>query len=147
MDFAFMGFAPLSSEFTTSFLDLSSMQFGDVGRRFGDPARGGGEALFVLDTSKEYERRMACVADVDIGENTKISTRIGTTPKDEWLKEVARRVRDRWEKRDEEKWCGHCGSPVPIGGSRCSGCKAAWFCGKDHQAMAWPFHKGYCAQH
>jgi hypothetical protein len=146
MDHAVFGFAPLESEFTTSFLDLSSMQFGDLGRGFGDPKRGGGKALVVLDTSDEYELRMARVADVDPNKsNTKISTRIGVTPHDEWLKRVASRAKGRWDRREEEKWCSHCGAPVPIT-TRCSGCKAAWFCGKEHQEMAWAFHKGYCVQ-
>jgi hypothetical protein len=145
MDHAVFGFAPLGSEFTTSLLDLSSLQFGDVGRGFGDPKRGGGgDALFALDTSEEYEVRMARVADVDPDKSkTKISTRIGPTPHDEWLKQVAQRAKERWDRRDEERWCGHCGKPVPIE-KRCSGCKAAWFCGKECQERAWGFHKGYC---
>jgi len=42
--------------------------------------------------------------------------------------------------------CDHCGS-VPVKGEklmRCSKCKVAWYCSKDHQMQAWPEHKKTC---
>lgn len=55
---------------------------------------------------------------------------------------IARKVKERWEKRETEKWCGHCGAPEPK--SKCAGCGDVWFCSTEHQKMMWSFHKGYC---
>jgi hypothetical protein len=138
----------------TSALDLSSMQFGELGR--GPGAKG--KMPFALDTRDEFNARHArlAMASVVVG----VSKRIGFSdwpddaaaeereyglaalPPSALLVDIARRVKERWENRDKEKWCGYCGAPGPK--SRCSGCREVWFCGKEHQTMAWSFHKGYC---
>ncbi|KAF2109880.1 hypothetical protein BDV96DRAFT_584753 [Lophiotrema nucula] len=137
MAHAIMGFSSPEAAMTQSFLDLSSIQFGDAGRGPGEKGKG----LFALDTPEEFQARVMVL----FGGNTqpKTNERIGSTPDDEWLKQVAQKVKERWEKREEEKWCGHCGGPAA---SKCSKCGEAWFCSKEHMAMAWPFHKGYCGK-
>ena len=55
---------------------------------------------------------------------------------------IVRTVKERWEKRDTEKWCGYCRAPEPK--SKCGGCGDVWFCNKKHQKTMWSFHKGYC---
>ena len=55
---------------------------------------------------------------------------------------VRQRIKERWEKRDTEKWCGYCRAPEPK--SKCGGCGDVWFCNKKHQKTMWSFHKGYC---
>jgi hypothetical protein len=142
MPHAVFAFAPLDAQNPVSFLDLSSMQFGDIGRGPGEKGKG----LFALDTWDEFVTRLPNLADGNDGNVTKTSARVGSTPLyDTWLKKVARRAKQRWDKQDEEKWCGHCGGPVPEV-SKCSKCKKAWFCSREHMEMAWPFHKGYCRQ-
>ncbi|KAF2702651.1 hypothetical protein K504DRAFT_394125 [Pleomassaria siparia CBS 279.74] len=131
--------APTSAagrDFSKTFLDLASMRYGDVGRGFK------GKALFVLDTAEEYDQRLPRMCRGPPDYNMKTSARIGPMPTDAWLKEVAARVKERWENREREKWCGHCGAPAPK--SRCSRCKQVWFCGEEHQKATWPFHKVYC---
>lgn len=38
--------------------------------------------------------------------------------------------------------CAHCGQTYGL--FRCSRCKAAFFCSKEHQRLAWPAHKERC---
>lgn len=59
-----------------------------------------------------------------------------------YLQQVARRAKERWEKRDTEKWCAHCGAPKPK--FKCGGCGEVWFCDREHQKNVWHFHKGHC---
>jgi hypothetical protein len=138
----------------TSVLDLSSMQFGEIGRGPGVK----GKMPFALDSRDEFNARHARLAMVS--EVVGVSKRLGFSnwpddaeaeerkyglaalPQSALLVDIARRVKERWENRDKEKWCGYCGAPGPK--SRCSGCREVWFCGKEHQTMAWSFHKGYC---
>lgn len=124
-----------------SFLDLSSMQFGDLGRGPGKKGKG----LFALDTSSEFCERVDSVSHGMNMESIKVSH--GVRPHrtlDGWVREVAARAKKRWEAAVGEKWCGHCGAPVNDN-SKCSGCRAEWYCCKDHQKMAWVFHKHYCS--
>lgn len=91
-----------------SFLDLSSMQFGDLGRGPGKKGTG----LFALDTGPEFQARMESVAWGYVEDSCKVSS--GVRPHrtlDGWVREVAARAKKRWEAAAEEKWCGHCGAP------------------------------------
>jgi hypothetical protein len=140
MDHAVFAFAREDTPTYSSFLDLASMQFGDDGRGPGEA----GQGLFDLGTDDEFEERMYGKFTTNLDPaGHKSSARINPGPRDKWLKEAAERVKERWENREKERWCGHCGCPVPED-KKCAGCKAAWYCCKEHQQRAWPFHKGYC---
>ena len=136
---AVVGFAPPDVEDMTSVIDLSSMQFGDIGRGPG----GKGQGLFALDTMDEFYDRMEKVAHGKVDDETKLSQRIGPCNDDPWLKKVAEKVKERWEERASKKWCGHCGAPLPDT-KACSGCHNVWYCNQEHQKLAWSFHKHYC---
>jgi hypothetical protein len=129
-------YAPDSGE-VSSILDLSSMQFGEVGRGPGKE----GKMLFVLEEKTDYEERLKRIAgSVDLARRESFSHVIFDH---EFLGgSIVRTVKERWEKRDTEKWCGYCGAPEPK--SKCGGCRNVWFCNKMHQKMMWSFHKGYC---
>ena len=121
-------------------LDLASMQFGDVGRGLN------GKSTFVLEKLEDWYARLQRIT----GSNTLPSvraqpTRIGNVPRDidVWLLGCARRAKARWENREQEPWCGHCGKPATA--TRCSRCKKAYYCDADHQRAAWPLHKYVCA--
>ncbi|CAI9632403.1 unnamed protein product [Alternaria burnsii] len=134
------GFSPHDSETVQSFLDLSSMQFGDVGRGPGPK----GKQLFALDTPEEFAVRFSKLAKGANSSKSQRTLAISGTPVDDWLEQVALRTKERWDKRAKEKWCGHCGAPCAK--SKCAGCGNAYYCGKEHQKMAWGFHKGYCSK-
>lgn len=136
---AVLGFGPPDSSIDT-ILDLASLQFGDVGR--GNKGR----SLFVLESLSQYTDRLERFAKSSNFNDPKLSQRIRGTPKDDWLRMVAQRAKQRWEKRATVPWCGHCGAP-PLKDrdlKKCSKCKAAWYCDTDHQTAAWTFHKHFC---
>jgi hypothetical protein len=137
-----------------SALDLASMQFGKLGR--GPGAKG--KMPFALDSRAELNARHARLAEdseiqnvfqrMELPDWSDVALTEGTykglsaLPESALLVDAARRVKERLENRDKEKWCGYCGAPGLK--SKCSGCREVWFCGKEHQRMAWSFHKGYC---
>jgi hypothetical protein len=137
---AVVGFSPPGSDTVQSFLDLSSMQFGDIGRGPGPK----GKQLFALDTPQEFAMRFSKLATGADPSKSQRTLAISGTPVDDWLGEVALRAKKRWDNRAKEKWCGHCGAPSAK--SKCAGCGDAYYCGRDHQKMAWGFHKGYCSK-
>ena len=138
---AVLGFGPPDSSIDTV-LDLASLQFGDVGR--GNKGR----SLFVLESISQYSNRLEKFAKSSNFQNPKISQRIRGTPKDDWLRRVAQRAKERWEKRATVPWCGHCGAPPRKEQDlkKCSKCKAAWYCDADHQRAAWTLHKYFCKE-
>ena len=141
MEHAFVGFSSPDSKTLTTFLDLSSMQFGDTGRGPGPK----GKELFALDTPEEFALRFSKLATGTDSSKTKETLAISGTSVDDWLTEVAQRVKTRWDNRKTERWCGHCGVPYPK--NRCAGtCKEAYYCSKEHRTLAWSFHKGYCSK-
>lgn len=129
-------YAP-DSEQITSVLNLASMQFGEAGRGPGEK----GKMLVVLDTKADYDKRLLRIAEgVDLAQRRTLP--IVLSPYDATMDRVARKVKERWERRNIEKWCAHCGAPEPK--FKCAGCGDVWFCNKGHQKMVWSFHKGYC---
>ncbi|KAH6614033.1 hypothetical protein C7974DRAFT_404345 [Boeremia exigua] len=141
LNHAHMGFSPPGSEWTMSLLDLSSMQFGDVGR---GPGRKG-RMPFVCEHAFGWEHRWRDFAHShQPGSRAFIETLLGPAyPEDaRHLQEAAQRAKDRWEKRATEKWCACCGAPKPK--FKCGGCGEVWFCDRQHQKNVWPLHKGYC---
>lgn len=137
---AVVGFSPHDSATVKTFFDLSSMQFGEIGRGPGPK----GKQLFALDTPEEFAIRFSHLAKGADPSKSQRNLTISGTPFDDWLEEVAVRVKRRWDSRENEKWCGHCGAPNAA--SRCSGCGQAYYCGKQHQKLAWAFHRGYCTK-
>lgn len=139
---AVVGFGESQSGNISTVLDLASMQFGEVGRGLG------GRSTFVLEDLDKYYDRIEKIAVSADTANAQISQRIRSTPNDVWLKEAAKRVKQRWEKREKEPWCGHCGVPA-VGAKtfRCSKCHKAHYCNADHQKAAWPQHKHFCVAH
>jgi hypothetical protein len=138
----------------TAALDLASMQFGRLGRGPGSK----GKMPFALDSTAEFNARYARLAEdseiqnlfqrltlpdwSDVALMEAGYKGLSAVPESALLVDAARRVKERLENRDKERWCGYCGAPEPK--SKCSGCLEVWFCGKEHQRMAWSFHKGYC---
>lgn len=119
-------------------LDLASMQFGAVGR-------GKGNESFVLGRETGF---LAFADKVSEGaEMYKKSDRIRpgaeSAEVDRWLEDLAKRVKKRWDERAENKWCGHCGAPLPQP-MRCP-CGEVFYCDAKHQRLAWKFHKLFCA--
>ncbi|KAI1258404.1 hypothetical protein F5Y18DRAFT_413630 [Xylariaceae sp. FL1019] len=124
----------------SAMLDLSSLQFGELGRGPG----ANGKALFALDTESEFLDRMSQVAKDQAEDSLRVSLRIGECPDDKWLKEVAKKVKERWERKAVEKWCGHCGRALPSP-KACAKCHKEWYCSVAHQKLSWPFHKYHCS--
>ncbi|KZT31514.1 hypothetical protein SISSUDRAFT_1056460 [Sistotremastrum suecicum HHB10207 ss-3] len=137
---AVLGFAPEGGDFVETILDLASLQFGDVGRGFN------GRGIFVLEDVDEYESRLDRFAQANTFEDAKRSKRITDAPDSEWLRQVALKVKARWDNRQSVAWCAHCGAPPARGQGlkRCTQCKQAHYCDAEHQFAAWPFHKHFC---
>ncbi|KAL8286497.1 hypothetical protein RQP46_004514 [Phenoliferia psychrophenolica] len=101
---AVWGFGAAGSDTVTHILDLASMQFGDAGR-------GEGGELFRLNTVDVFYDGLEKISRS--WKFKEASLRIESSPKDPWLKEVAKRVKSRWEKRASEPWCDYCGKGQP----------------------------------
>ncbi|KAJ6509693.1 hypothetical protein DFH09DRAFT_1183049 [Mycena vulgaris] len=135
---AVVGFAKSKDGNIETVLDLASMQFGDAGRGLG------GRSTFALESLDAFYDRVETIARGADTENARTSARIGPCPDDVWLKQVAKRVKARWEQRDQKAWCGHCGASGDAL-QRCSLCHEDSYCDAAHQTAAWPFHKRFCA--
>ncbi len=122
-------------------LDLSSLKFGDAGRGFK------GRGTFVLEPVKDYLARLDIIAvrnNFQDAERTQC-VRPRASANDEFLVDVAKRAKARWEKRKTDPWCGHCGAPSRIAPlKRCAKCHVAHYCNAEHQLAAWPYHKHFC---
>ena len=134
MDHAVWGFATPGSEMVTHMLDLASMQFGDAGR-------GDGGELFRLVSVERWYDGIEMIAE-DCKPLKAGAFRIGPTPNDAWLKEVAKRVKARWEARATKPWCGYCGKAEPP--KKCA-CGKVYYCGPEHSTAGWGFHRRWCA--
>ena len=120
-------------------LDMSCLQYGDVGRGFG------GRGLFVLESEREYASRLRTFAERNSFHHAKISWRIQNVPPHhaQWLREAAKRAKARWDERHKTRFCGHCGAPLKVP-RRCGACRSVWYCDEMHQRSAWPSHKPFC---
>ncbi|KAJ3751257.1 hypothetical protein DFH05DRAFT_175024 [Lentinula detonsa] len=127
-------------------LDLASMQFGDTGRGPGHSGKG----TLVLESLDDYHNRLSSVAAGF--RTTKISYHITPDPNEvneAWMKKVAERAKERWENRNDHHWCGHCARPLANGPElkRCSACRDAYYCHREHQIKAWfSHHKRWCGK-
>jgi len=141
MTHAILAFPPPTiEEEPGAVLDLASLQFGDAGRGFN------GKGLFVLEGSNQYVTRLDNYAERNNIMNAKVIPGLRGAPDDDFLQEVARRAKERWDKRETEKWCQHCGAPSrddkPL--KKCAKCLMAHYCDREHQLAAWPYHKHFC---
>ena len=120
-------------------LDLASMQFGEAGR--GRKSKG----TFALESLDHFYDRLETIAGGCDSSKTKTSHRILDSPDSEWLEKVAKRAKARWDARDTDPWCGHCGAPSLAGIKlkKCGLCRVH-YCNAAHQKAAWPFHKRFC---
>ncbi|KAJ7576930.1 hypothetical protein C8J56DRAFT_971975 [Mycena floridula] len=137
---AVVGFFRPQSENIDTILDLASMQFGDTGRGIK------GKGVIVLESYDAFSSRIFDKV-AQGGDYTRASHAIlpNTSESIElWLKQVARRAKQRWDKRETDPWCGHCGAPARDA-KRCSLCKEARYCDAEHQTAAWPLHKHFCS--
>jgi hypothetical protein len=135
---AVVGFGAPGEANVATVLDLASLQFGDAGRGLG------GRSTFALESLDAFYDRVEAIARGADTENIKSSGRIGPCPDDAWLKMVAKRAKERWEARDTQPWCGHCGAPGDAL-KKCSLCHEEFYCDAMHQTAAWPFHKRFCS--
>ncbi|KZV88139.1 hypothetical protein EXIGLDRAFT_839483 [Exidia glandulosa HHB12029] len=118
-------------------LDLSSIQFGTLGRGLG------GRALFALEAQDAYDTRLRSVADEVVVLPSASPPNEREEPRHDWLRDVAAHVKARYDRRATEGWCGHCGAPGTAL-SLCARCGVARFCSREHQLAAWPMHKLFC---
>lgn len=134
-----VGFSGQNEKHVGTVLDLASTQFGDIG--------GKNKGAFVLDSIDRYQKRVIEKVAARCEENeTRTFQRMGASENDAWLKDVAEKVKKRWEERNFQRWCGHCGRPPSAeeGLKKCSKCSDAFYCGVEHQTLAWSFHKHFC---
>ncbi|KAF9019299.1 hypothetical protein BDZ89DRAFT_1208263 [Hymenopellis radicata] len=109
MNHAVLGFASSREGNIDTILDMSSLQFGDAGRGLG------GKSLFALESLDDRVETIARGADT---ENAR-TLMMAITPAAAWLAGVAKRVKERWDKRHQE----HSGGPAAT--QRCSKCGGA----------------------
>jgi hypothetical protein len=115
-------------------LDLASMQYGVAGQGFGSE-------FFQLDSLENWQAWTATIARSARLEGVRPGcTRHVIHELDGWFGQCAKRVKERWDKREEAHWCGQCGRSA----SRSCPCKV-WYCDPRHQKLAWKYHKNFCA--
>ena len=100
----------------------------------------------MLEGFEEYSERMRTFSDGMDPTTIKVTVRmtpqpLGDMEQDEFEQGVARRVKERLDKRITEHWYGHCGAPAK---QRCEKCKKVYFCNREHSVAGWPMHKGTC---
>jgi hypothetical protein len=126
-----------SDENVSVVLDLASMQFGARGR-------GKGGDYFVLDTMDRWNDYVKTI--VQGYEPLPTSQRIrpgNNAEREKWYKDVAQRVKERWEARAIIHWCGLCGKPEAT--KRCGRCAEEYYCSQAHSRAAWKnWHKRWC---
>lgn len=118
-------------------LDLASTLLG---------ARGPCGELFSMERLETYHGKTLDSMAYDQGQEERFSGRIVLREKSKEVDEerLAEAVKERIRKVivKEDTLCGYCGAPNPP--SRCTRCRAAYFCNAEHQTNGWPYHKVYC---
>ncbi|TVY28619.1 hypothetical protein LHYA1_G002356 [Lachnellula hyalina] len=120
-------------------VDMTRMEYGEVGRgTYGEN--------YFLGTLEGYMNSMrgVCVDPERVNTWDACCTALGGETETR-MKTCAKRVWERWQNRDSEGWCEHCGK----GGKelkRCRGCRMAkiWWCCREHQLAGWSLHKHTC---
>jgi hypothetical protein len=119
-------------------VDMSRMQYGAAGR-------GSYGENYFLGTIDDWIESMKNICAELIKVDLSSTVSISDMEEDKRLKNCAQRVWDRWQNRESEGWCEHCGK----GGKnllRCGRCKTAMirYCCKEHQVAGWKLHKHTC---
>ncbi|TVY20143.1 hypothetical protein LARI1_G001435 [Lachnellula arida] len=120
-------------------VDMTRMEYGDVGRgTYGEN--------YFLGTLDGYMKSMRsiCVDPELVQTWDACQTALGSQTETR-LKACAKRAWEKWQNRESEGWCEHCGK----GGKelkRCRGCRMAkvWWCCREHQLAGWNLHKHTC---
>lgn len=120
-------------------VDMTRMEYGDAGRG----TYGENYFLGTLDGYMKSMRRI-CVDPELVNTWDACHTALGSEAETR-MKACAKRVWERWQNRESEGWCEHCGK----GGKelkRCRGCRMAkvWWCCREHQLAGWTLHKHTC---
>jgi hypothetical protein len=114
--------------------------------QFGEEGRGVGGEQFLLGSMDEWWDMMELVAigcePAEKAGPDGTSTRVGPGKDDDVQREAAKRIKERWDKRETEPWCAYCGAPKPP--SKCGSCKKVWYCSKEHSSWGWKAHKKWC---
>ncbi len=136
---AVLGFGASGSKFVSTFVDMTSRQYGDVGKGLY------GESYY-FGPPDQYFTKLEKDICVEL-ENRGTASYMNPSPdlaEEERLKACAERVWKRWQNREKEGWCAHCGKGGKL--LRCSGCKKSpvWYCCKEHQVGGWKLHKYTC---
>jgi len=131
------GFGRPTEKNVSVVLDLASMQFGSAGR-------GRGGDFFILDTMDGW---YDFVERIVLGcEPLRTSGRISQgkdSEMEQWFKDVAGRVKERWDARAVDHWCSLCGKPEAT--KRCGRCSQEYYCSEAHSRAAWKnWHKRWC---
>lgn len=125
-------------------------------QQYGLAGKGSHGETYFIGSFDEWLTGMARICEnVEVGDCTQVNlnTEKGTQH-EQMLKDCARRVWQRWGKRDTEGWCEYCGrGDKEVEGGlagtrlmRCAGCKVkkVWFCCKEHQLSGWKLHRFTC---
>lgn len=136
---AALGFSLLGSLAVAFIVHMTRMQYGNAGRGcFGE--------LYFLGSEREYLDSMGEICG-NVEQVGKGACDVFESEHTELLKACAKRVLERWEKKDEVGWCEYCGvgaAEKSLG--KCSGCKKVavrYYC-MEHQKSAWKLHKFTC---
>ncbi|PPQ63556.1 hypothetical protein CVT24_004787 [Panaeolus cyanescens] len=128
---------------TLSILDMSSLQYGEVGRGHK------GHNFFILESIEDYAQEyLPKFAEKNTFATARTTYGVHNVPRDvdEYLKDVAARAKKRWDSRRESPFCAYCGGPPKPGAKmmRCSACKTDHYCSPSHQKAGWYYHKHFC---
>lgn len=133
-----LGFPHESAAGMMFIVDMSRMQYGAA-------ARGSYGDNYFLGSFSDFDDSMKNICTELIKIETSRRVDIQDVEEDKRLKSCAQRVWDRWQNRESEGWCEHCGK----GGKdllRCGGCETVTirYCCREHQVAGWKLHKHTC---
>ncbi|KAF2663873.1 hypothetical protein BT63DRAFT_465512 [Microthyrium microscopicum] len=137
-----VGFLRMDEPSINVVLDLTSMQFGETGRgRVSD-------GMFVLEHIEDYKKRLhqwAREPEHVTNQSNFSMPNNAEKPPEEWMEAVVKRVKERWDNRAVEPWCGHCGAPSTKRQKlrKCTRCEV-YYCNQEHQRINWNFHRHFC---
>jgi len=120
-------------------IDMTRTQYGEAGRGLY------GENYF-LGTFGQFREGMEKVCEEAVVAGLVAARLTETGNENDWrLKACAKKVWDRWQKRETEGWCAFCGKPG-LDFRKCSACrtKKVFYCCVEHQKNDWKLHKWTC---
>ncbi|PVH72699.1 hypothetical protein DL98DRAFT_609844 [Cadophora sp. DSE1049] len=123
-------------------VDMTRMQYGEA-------ARGPYGENYFLGTDAEFlmSLKEICDGPKDMVKAMITEGEVGTVEAYERvlrLENCAKRAFERWQNREKQGWCEHCGKGGKL--MKCGACKtkAVWYCCKEHQKAGWKLHKWTC---